>query len=171
MPEPTAAPAPTEAPRPTEPPAPTEAPTAVPEPLESGGLGLTRTQWEAKHGSGTKETLGYSYDGGAYVVSYQADPAGNETAWDIEQRWSEAGALSMDEARLASKMLIPQDSVFVRTYTSQGGRTVDLYTSEWLKGRFAEQLFIGGEPGNFIVLYRAATGKVTSIIVATGNNP
>jgi hypothetical protein len=188
---PTATPEPTATSRPTNTPRPTVAPTAVPQPTEaptaapaveaalSGGLGLAREAWEAAHGPGTKDVLGYVYEGGAYNVLFQDDPAGVSTVWNIEQRFPGSG-VSLDDARAISAALLPSDRSLTKTYTPVDGRTVDLYRSEWLKGRFPATMKIGqseytmwteGEPGDFITLYRNATGKVTSIIITIGNAP
>lgn len=170
---------PTRTPAPTYTPAPTRTATPTLAPLQSGGLGILRTEWEARHGAGTKDpALGYTYDGG-YFVLFQNDPAGASTVWNIEQRFAGDG-ISLEDARAISTLLLPDDRKLIRTYTSAGGRLVDLYRSEWLKDRFPATMKLGdsdfsmwieGEPGDFIVLYRAATGKVSSIIVAIGNNP
>ena len=54
-----------------------------------------------------------------------------------------------------------------------GDRPVDLYTSESLKSRFPAGPGTGGEPGDLIVLYRVRPpdSRVTSIVIAIGNNP
>jgi hypothetical protein len=53
----------------------------------------------------------------------------------------------------------------------QPERTVTLYMSEALKGRFRPDQFIGGEPGQFIVFYEVNEGRVTLLVIAIGNNP
>lgn len=178
-PEPTNAPAPTDTPAPAAEPAPTE-PAAATTPLQSGGLGLTRDEWEQRHGAGTQDpVMGYSYEDGEYLVSYQADSAGVETVWMIEERFGSAG-ISADDARAASKLLLPTDGKLTKTYTPAQGREVDLYRSSWLKDRFPATMKIGklelsmwtnGDPGDYIVLYRVDTGKATSIVIGIGNNP
>ena len=132
------------------------APTAAP--LPSGALGLLRTDWEATHGLGRAMPGGFGQNYDGTIVSYQNDPSGAETAWLIE----------------------PQDSTFIRTF-EQNDRTIDLYHSEWLKNRFPATFkikdtemsyWLGGEPGDFTVLYRAdADGRVTSFVIGLGNNP
>jgi hypothetical protein len=172
--EPPATEGPTSAPEPTieptiEPtPESTAVPTSAPAPAESGGIGLTREQWEAAHGAGTEDPLlGVNYENGAYNVLFQPDPSGVDTVWILEQRFGREG-ISVEDARTISKLLLPDDSELVETYTPTEGRLADLYMSEWLKGRFEADMFNNGEPGNFTVLYRVATGRVTSILLGPG---
>lgn len=153
------------------------APAAAAAPLSSGGIGVSRADWEATHGAGTKDTLGSRY--GDTIVSYQPDTTGADAAGYIEKQWGDANAQALDAARAAGKALAPIDSTLVKTYEANG-RTVDLYTSNWLKDRFLATIkikdkdwpvWVNGEPGQFIVLYRITDGKVTSIVMALGNNP
>lgn len=155
------------------------APTAVP--LPSGALGLLRANWEAAHGTGKRSatSLGHDY-GGGLTIAYQNDPSGAETAWFIEQQWASDDVRTYDAARSAAQRLAPLDSTLVRTF-QKNDRTIDLYHSEWLKSRFPatqkigdadHSFWDGGEPGDFIVLYRAdADGRVTSFVISIGNNP
>jgi hypothetical protein len=167
---PTAAPAPpTTAPVPstaTPVPAPA-APTA--RPFASGGLGLSRSEWERLHGAPTRDDgLFLSYKDGAYVATFVY---GN--LHHAERVWGDRNPVTLQVAREVGKTLIPVDAQLVRSYVAPGSRDVDLYRSESLKTRFApdDPAWVGAEPGVLIVIYRAATGPVTSIVVATGNNP
>lgn len=154
------------------------APTAAP--LPSGALGLLRTDWEATHGLGRAMPGGFGQNYDGTIVSYQNDPSGAETAWLIEQQWAPDDVRTYDAARSAAQRLAPQDSTFIRTF-EQNDRTIDLYHSEWLKNRFPATFkikdtemsyWLGGEPGDFTVLYRAdADGRVTSFVISIGNNP
>lgn len=148
-------------------------------PLVSGGLGLTRAQWTALHGQGTADpALGERYNGG-YIVYYQPDTTEVDAIGGMEFQWSASAPQTMANARAASKNLIPADSTLVKTY-ELSGRTVDLYMSTWLRDRFPATMkikdsdfpiWINGEPGNFIVLYRVTEARVTSIVLGLGNNP
>lgn len=143
------------------------APERTPLPFESGGLGITREQWEGWAGGGTQEATGYAYEGG-YHVSYQADVSGVSSVSLIDRDYD---SLDIAGSRRASEYLLPSDRVFVRTTTPTQGRAVDYYTSEWLKGRLPANLFVGGAPGSFTVVFRLTEGRITSIVVAPGNNP
>lgn len=169
---------------PTDVPIPTVAPVTPTEKAttarQSGGLGLTRAEWETQHGAGVENPgLGYIYDKKQYIVAYQSDPAGTETVWYIEQRFDAPGVV-IDDARKLSALILPIDSGLTKTYTLATGQLVDLSRSEWLKGRFPETTKIGkivlpmwpeGEPGDFTIGYRMEADKVTSIVIGIGNNP
>lgn len=141
--------------------------------FHSGGLGLTRSDWEAIHGSGSKDNSGwFHYANEAYVIDFASWSTPEYSAWHIERQWGwpRPKPVPLDEARSEARSLIPTDSKLVKTYTTQQGRLVDLYFSESLKRRFPARMFIGGEPGNFIVLYRP-TNPVDTMIIGIGNNP
>lgn len=164
---PTATPVPTNTPRPTELP-PTAEPTAPPEPLRSGGMGLTRAQWEGVHGKGTKDTLYWRY--GDTFVGYFSDPAGAETVALLELRWKPG--LTKEEARTAIRAVSPDDTQFVKAYQTDLGQIVDLFASAWLKDRYQNpDTWVSGEPGQFAVSYHIYDGVVTSAIIGPGNNP
>jgi hypothetical protein len=141
---------------------------------QSGGLGLSRQAWEDRHGAPGQKIGGFiSYEGTTYAVAYQMD-----NVWHLEKSWGSTG-VSLDEARAESKTLIPSDSQLQQTYTSANDQLVDLYTSEALKSRFPESqqlgsmtlsMWPGGEPGDFIVIYRRTGDRVTSIVLGIGNN-
>jgi len=158
---------------------PTEAPAAIAAPApQSNGLGLTREQWEARHGAGTDDPIsGVDYANG-FIINYQADPSGADTVWMIEQRFKPA--LSLSDAKAIAKLVIPMDSKLVESHIDPDGRTVELYISEWLKDRFPATMKIGtgdvsmwtnGEPGNFTVLYRGDQREARSILIGIGNAP
>lgn len=111
----------------------------------------------------------FEYENSKFYVAFSSMQPGN--VWYIERVWGDDNAVSLEAARRESKNFIPADAQFVRTYTSQGGSTVDLYTSESLKGQFPASDFIGGKPGDFIILYRNQTGRTTTSIIAVGDNP
>jgi hypothetical protein len=139
----------------------------------SGGLGLDRADWERSHGEGRPDSpsspMFFAYEGGTFQVRFSEIRSGNVSY--IERVWGHRNALPVEDARKASKQFIPADAKFVKTYTSQGGSTVDLYKSESLQDRFKDNEWTGGKPGDFIILYRNQTGRTTTFIAATGNNP
>lgn len=143
------------------------------EDLPSGGLGLELPVWEQLHGPGTQNqattNLFYSYEEGKYFVQYTKIKSGNVRS--IERTYGDRDAVTINEAREESRKYIPKDAKFVRSYTSSGGSTVDLYASEYLKKEMTDDSIGGGKPGEFIIIYRNLTGRTTSFIVATGNNP
>jgi hypothetical protein len=144
----------------------------------SSGIGLARADWERLHGNPGRDTGGgfIEYEGGRYLVRF----ADGNVAY-IERIWGDRGAVPLDVARRESKNVIPADSKLDRTYTAKNGGMVDLYMSASLKPRFSDipsprggatlSKWIGGKPGNFIVLYRQNGGQVTSFVIDIGNNP
>lgn len=149
------------------------APTASTPAYASGGLGLDRADWERSHGSGTPDNPGspmlFGYEGGKFQVQFSSVRSGNVEY--VERVWGDRNAVPIEEVRAESKQFIPADAKFVRTYTSRSGSTVDLYRSESLKGRFSDDDWTGGKPGDFTILYRNQTGRTTTFIIGTGNNP
>lgn len=139
----------------------------------SGGLGLDQTEWERGHGTGKPDNASspmfYGYEDGKFQVQFSKVRSGNVEY--IERVWGDRNAVPIEEARQESKQFIPADAKFVKSYTSRSGSTVDLYASESLKGRFTDEDWTGGKPGDFIILYRNQTGKTTTFIISTGNNP
>lgn len=137
-----------------------------------GTLGLAKADWDRALGSPKHNPVGWEeYEGGKYVVMFM-----DGNVWRLERIWDPKSPVTMDAARTESKLLMPDDAVLVKTYTAMGDRTIDLYKSQWLMDRFKDtkdkaSLWVGGESGNFIVLYRAGTGKVTSIVMGLGDNP
>ena len=158
---------------PTGTPSHTPTPTSTPEPEPfylSGGLGLSREQWEVFYEEGVPDDVfGFRY--GKYLVAFQAD-----NVWYIECEWSAEDAVSLEDARTEADGLIPVDSQFVGTYSPEGmpELVVDLYMSESLKTRFDSATgdwWTGGEPGNFIVVYGVFDDTVRRMVISLGNNP
>lgn len=149
------------------------APTAPAPAYASGGLGLDRADWERLHGSGAPDNPGspmtFGYEGGKFQVQFSSVRSGNVEY--VERVWGDRNPVLIEEARKESKQFIPADAKFVKTYTSRSGSTVDLYKSESLKGQFSDDGWTGGKPGDFIILYRNQTGRTTTFIIGTGNNP
>lgn len=150
---------------------PTSTPTATIAPamtgLVSGALGLSRNQWEQNHVRGVTDVGFTEYDDGQYSILFQGDLIGH-----IERNYRKT-QVSLDVARKDATALIPEDSRLVETYSPPNlpELVVDLYHSESLKGRFPGDVWIGGEPGDFIAVYGVFDGKVPRTVIALGNNP
>jgi hypothetical protein len=129
---------------------------------------LTQAVWEERHGRPVRTDGGFiQYEGGALVVMFREGRANY-----VERVWGDRNAVPLADAQAAGRALAPADAQLTRTYTSRNDRQVDLYRSTALKDALPNNPWIGGEPGDFIVIYRQLpTGRVTSIVVATGNNP
>jgi hypothetical protein len=144
------------------------APVTAQEGVTSNGLGVDRESWNALHGPPGNEMLGFvDYERGTYNVMFL-----DERVRRLERKWGDARPVTFEAARAESVTLIPSDSSLIETYTARGDRTVDLYVSPVLAELLPSDLWTGGEPGNLIVIYRTqAPNKITSIVMATGNNP
>jgi len=154
-------------PEPTETPEPTNTPGTTLEPFPSGGLGLSKAEWDQQHTEGDTAYGMVEYDDGKYSVTF-AD--GNIQY--LERVFADDQP-TLDAARAEAQALIPEDSQFLETYSPEGmpEMAVDLYVSESLKERFDDSWFTGGEPGNFTVIYGVFDDRVPRIVIATGNNP
>lgn len=140
-------------------------PTATPvaeELFASGGLGLDKASFEKTRTATGKDIIGTIYDN-TIIVAFKDDKV-----WYIEQQWSDVDAKTIEAW---SKTLMPTDATLIRTYNPAGRpeTTVMLYMSESMKDHF--NLWVGGEPGNFIVQYNTYDGRVTRSIISVGNNP
>lgn len=162
---PTATNLPASTPTPTQ----TSAPTAIAsrEPLRSGGLGLPISEWEAKYGPGERTSFGTLYADTWEVPSF------GDNVLHIERIYDEP--VSIDFATGGTNMLLPQDRTRLQTYSPPGRpeTLVDLYHSPSLAEYLGDNsMWSGGEPGQFIVLFKVnPAGTVDRVIVATGNNP
>lgn len=167
--EPTAVVVATAAP-PTEEPAaaPTEAPTEVPaapaDDYASGALGLSQEAVEAERGQATREASGIQFYAGDVSIIYLGG-----RAWQVEQSLSPPAEL--EAARATARELLPADAELIETYTAASGATVDRYRSASLAERFPDDGWVGGEPGDHVVIYRADDRGVFGLVVGTGNNP
>ena len=128
----------------------------------SGGLGLDKASFEKTRTATGKDIIGTIYDN-TIIVAFKDDKV-----WYIEQQWSDVDAKTIEAW---SKTLMPTDATLIRTYNPAGRpeTTVMLYMSESMKDHF--NLWVGGEPGNFIVQYNTYDGRVTRSIISVGNNP
>lgn len=137
--------------------------------LQSGGLGLTRSEWQQLHGTAASQDSGYAnYNDyrGRFTINFMVRYAGY-----IKRTYRDPAVVPLEDARRESRSLMPADSTLIRTYHVSAG-PVDLYSSESLKQLFpSDEDWIRGEPGQFIVLYSSDRDSVDSYVLALGNNP
>lgn len=150
----------------------TPTPVAVPAtqvPSRKVGLGSTLADWERVQGAPNRD-LGlfknYRNDTLSILV-VEGRPIAH-----VEKSYRDPG-VALALAKSDATELYPDDAVFVRTYAGPAGSTVELYKSASLVTLMPDEEWMGGDPGDFIVIYRQPSGteRVTSIVVATGNNP
>lgn len=153
---PTAVPAkPTVAPAPTKP--------AVVD-VRSSGLGRPKADWERAYGQPDKNG---KYADGVFYATFK-----DERVAHLERTWGDRDPKQKAFVLGALGALLPADKQLVGPVASSGGTQGELYRSEALAKAFPAEAFTGGEPGQFVVLYRTnPTGGVTSAVAALGNNP
>jgi hypothetical protein len=142
--------------------------SSLPDDFASGGLGLGQQTWEQAHAQSSTGPGGYvNYDDEEYSVIFM-----NGNVWTLELEF-DGSQPTLAEARVEGASLIPEDRQLVETYSPEGlpELMVDLYLSESLKGRFGSYVWIGGEPGNFIVIYAVYDERVARIVIGLGNYP
>jgi len=131
--------------------------------FESGGVGLTRAEWEAIHGGGEVCQDSVTY-GGRYVVQF----AGDAVSF-IELGWEEraGGGVATDAARAEVEALLPDDADRVETFfappTLGGpvGLTVERYQSDGLPDRYPSTQ--SSPSGGIAVIYQE-TGRVEPVV-------
>ena len=127
---------------------------ALATPLLSGGLGLTKPQWEAKYGKSTgKGVVGIMYKD--YEVMFVENKVQH-----IELNLS--NRIAVRDATAILKNFMPRDAKFIKQYSPNGvpEKKVFLYSSKWFGGQFHFQYNI--YPDQF---------GVGRMIIAGGNNP
>jgi hypothetical protein len=139
------------------------------ESLQSGGLGLSRTEWERAHGPAASQDSGYvnyTDEQGRFIINFMKRGAGY-----IKRAYSDPAGVTLDAARSESQTLIPNDYRLIRTYDTSAG-PVDLYFSDSLKSIFPDDDYPArGQLGQFIVLYFSDNGIVGSFAIGLGDNP
>ncbi|MBK8048512.1 MAG: hypothetical protein IPK16_16180, partial [Anaerolineales bacterium] len=160
-------------------------PTATPSlppatlPINSGGLGLTRAEWEAKRGSPAED------DGGA-LVRYGAPETGSYDVSFTEDRvmyvrFDNEQGQDAEFLEAMGASLLPADAQFVNSYSP--ALTPDMVVRVYKSQSLIEQLGIGcycwfgGEPGTAIVMYTLVSDPESgervsnSVTVGTGSSP
>ncbi|MGE3271773.1 MAG: hypothetical protein AB7P40_23675, partial [Chloroflexota bacterium] len=121
-------------------------------PYASGGLGLTRAEWEKVNGEPTRSSIFLEYAGGRLVVGLLE---GN--VWHLERVWPRADAVTLDAAREDARAYLVGDAVLVQSVDRGDGKIIDVYSSTSLTSRFGPTAWNGGRPGTFTIQYRFRT--------------
>jgi hypothetical protein len=162
-------------PTPTPPPPSVAAtPTVRPGLFRSGGIGLTRDEWEGAHGQPAREIGGrVEYDGGRFLVSFRDGKIAR-----VERVWGAGSPVLLDAARIESRGLLPRDARFVRTRVPEGESDqpfVDVYSSDSLPSRFPDapwraNPWTGGQPGNTYAVFHLTPDlrALSSVVAADG---
>jgi len=149
-------------------------PTLAQSQIQSQGLGLSKTDWEKLHGSGTTLAPGipsFQYEKGQYQIIMIDD-----RVTQLQRYWL-SQPVSLDMAKEESKKLYPVDAKIIKSVVTSTKDNVDIFFSDIVKQAFASSqnsglLWPGGAPGNFTVTYRqAVNNQINSLIIALGVNP
>jgi hypothetical protein len=125
--------------------------------FSSGGLGLSRTEWEKAHGQPSRSSIFLEYDGGRLVVGLL-----DSNVWYIERVWMRNEAVDIDAARDDVKAYLPSDATVTQTVDKGDGKVIDIYSSSLLSSRFGPTAWNGGKVGTFTITYkfRAASDRM-----------
>ena len=143
---------------------------------KSGGLGTIKTEWERIYGLPNRPCFSVAsitqcnYKNDLFITSFIDQHPIRSISYGNRNLKSK---LSLEESRIWVKSLIPSDSIFIKTYTSNIGSIVELYNSKWLAVQFPANdnlHWINSKPGDFIIIYSGKSG-VSNITIGTGNNP
>ena len=136
-------------------------------PFASGGLGLSRAEWEKAHGSATQSSIFFEYDGGRLLVGMLEGKV-----WHIERVWMRGDAVNLEAARNDTRAYLPEDAALVQSVDRGDGRIIDIYSSAILTNRFGSTAWNGGKAGTFSIQYKfrsAADRLVTSAMFRLGD--
>lgn len=136
-------------------------------PFASGGLGLSRAEWEQINGQPTRSSIFLEYANGKLVVGLLE---GN--VWHLERAWPRSEPVALDAARDEARAYLVSDAVLVQSVDRGDGRIIDVYSSAILGNRFGATAWNGGRTGTFSIQYRfrtAADRMVTSAMFRLGD--
>ncbi len=141
---------------------------AAPGPFSSGGLGMSRQEWEQARGRPERGDLFVEYEGGRYIVGYSEG-----VVWYIERSWGSRETVSLEAARGAGRGLMPADARLARTVNPSDDQVLDIYASDSLAPRFRPTAWNGGRPGTYTVRYRVRPGsdQVVAMQFRLGDGP
>jgi hypothetical protein len=136
-------------------------------PFASGGLGLSRTEWERANGQPTRTSIFLEYAGGRLVIGLL-----ESNVWHLERVWKRDDAVALDAARDDARAYLPSDATLIQSVDRGDGRVIDVYSSTILTNRFGATAWNGGRAGTFSIQYRfrtAADRMVTSAMFRLGD--
>ena len=139
----------------------------------SGGIGLSRADWEERHGPGEVGQNYVTYEGGAYYVQFRDDVVSF-----LEFGWADPG-VTFGEAEAAVLDFLPSDARLDETFyapATAGGPTA------LLMHRYASRALAAGLPdvdqpatGGILVVYQETPApdrfepNVTRVSIASGS--
>jgi len=128
----------------------TFSPPARDQAVVSGGIGLSRADWEAAHGPGDAAQNYVSYEGGAFYVQFRGDVVSY-----LEFGWDEPG-VELATAEASVRELIPSDAQLVETFAAPptAGGPTGLFMQRYESPTLAATPELGvGATGSILVVY------------------
>ena len=141
----------------------------------SGGIGLSRADWEAAHGPGDAGQNYVVYEGGTYFVQFRGDVVSF-----IEYGWQEPG-VPLATAEGAVRDFIPSDARLTEAFSAPAtaGGPIGLYMQ-----RYTSRALVDGVPelgpeatGSILVIYSETAApdrfepNVVRVSIAIGTAP
>lgn len=123
--------------------------------MPSGGIGLSKAQWEKGHKVTGTDIMGPIYDG-KYIVTFTAGKVDR-----IEMMFD--SAIPVTQAKTMAKALLPKDAKLVKQYSPAGISEKQVF---WYKSKFAK-----GDVHFQFNTYPDSPTTTKRLIVALGNNP
>lgn len=136
-------------------------------PFNSGGLGLSKEQWEQVAGQPTRNSIFTEYAGGRLVVGFM-----DGNVWHLERVWRPGEAVELEAARAEARPYLPADATLVQSVDRGDGRIIDVYASTSLSSRYTTTAWNSGKPGTFAIHYRfkgPTDRRVTSAMYRVGD--
>jgi hypothetical protein len=136
-------------------------------PFASGGLGLSRAEWEKVNGQPTRTSIFLEYAGGRVVIGLLEN-----NVWHLERVWKRDEVVDLDTARKDAQAYLPSDAALTQSVDRGDGRVIDVYSSAILTSRFGPTAWNGGREGTFSIQYRFRTPAdrmVTSAMFRLGD--
>jgi hypothetical protein len=133
--------------------------------IESGGIGLSRSAWEARHGTSTRSGAVELYEDGTYAVVVT-----DGFVTFVERGWEDEDGIAVTEATDAVLDLLPADAELVETYylpATPGGPialAIERYESPSLAALLGD--LESGWDGSIVVVYQAAVPTSDAAAVA-----
>jgi hypothetical protein len=156
---------------------PTVVTTAALPAIESGGLGLSRAEWDRSFGPPVSSDAGsgfyrVAWDSHASVIFTHATPQAPPLVSIIDIRLSSESP-SLEEARDAAMKLLPNDAVFLGTSTQDVHRSVivsDLLASDSIRQAYRASCSPYGKVSDIAIGYRRerSSPRLSSISVSWG---
>lgn len=152
---------------------PTSAPVSEATDEPTGGLGATRSWWDDAWTYAGDDLLGPIFEasgGRSYIVTFV-----DGRAQRVEIRFAEGREAMNDLIGATALSVMPNDVRLGDLYQPDPTSSPEIYvlpgSSAWLAGLFSEEWWFGSDPGSLNAKYNLVDGKVSTIIVSTGNNP